>query len=67
VRVAYEPGAVRVEVIDDGAGNGDGGGTGHGLVGIRERVAVVGGELEAGPRPAGGYAVSALLPYATER
>jgi signal transduction histidine kinase len=67
VRVAYEPGAVRVEVIDDGAGSGNGGGSGHGLVGIRERVAIVGGELEAGPRAAGGYAVSARLPYAAER
>jgi signal transduction histidine kinase len=67
VRVAYEAHSVLVEVSDDGTGAPNGNGTGHGLVGIRERVAIVGGELEAGPRPAGGYAVSARLPYAAER
>jgi signal transduction histidine kinase len=73
VRVAYEADSVLVEVTDDGAGanaptNGSGPpGSGHGLVGMRERVAIVGGELTAGPRPAGGYTVSARLPYAAER
>ena len=67
VRIAYEADAVLVEVADDGTGAGNGNGTGHGLVGIRERVAIVGGELEAGPRTDGGYAVSARLPYAAER
>jgi signal transduction histidine kinase len=73
VRVVYDPDSVLVEVIDDGAG-ADGApagplvdGSGHGLIGIRERVAIVGGELAAGPRPTGGYAVSARLPYAVER
>ena len=41
-------------------------GTGHGLVGIRERVAVVGGEIEAGPAADGGFEVSARLPYSVE-
>ena len=39
---------------------------GTGLVGIRERVAVVGGRVHAGPAPAGGFVVSAQLPYALE-
>jgi len=72
VRVEYGDDSVLVEVTDDGAGaaaaNGSSPpGSGHGLVGMRERVAIVGGELTAGPRPTGGYAVSARLPYAAER
>ena len=41
-------------------------GHGHGLVGIRERVAVVGGEIETGPAADGGFEVSARLPYSVE-
>ena len=54
VHVRYRADAVELEVVDDGLGNGDAGGSGHGLVGIRERVGVYGGELEAGPQPEGG-------------
>jgi signal transduction histidine kinase len=68
VVVRYGDGHVELTVSDDGSGGGDGGrsgpGSGHGLVGMRERVAVYGGELEAGPRPEGGYRLRARLPVA---
>jgi signal transduction histidine kinase len=66
VIVRYEPGDVVLEVLDDGAGpNGNGSivdSGGHGLVGMRERVALYGGKLEAGRRRGGGFAVRARLP-----
>jgi signal transduction histidine kinase len=61
VRVAYEPGWVVVEVSDDGDGAAPASG-GSGIAGLRERVAAAGGELEAGPRPGGGFRVTARLP-----
>lgn len=62
VHIAYRPDAVEVSVRDDGAGaNGDLR-SGHGLIGMRERAALYGGELEAGPAPEGGFAVRARLP-----
>ncbi|MBV8218842.1 MAG: hypothetical protein JO325_10290 [Solirubrobacterales bacterium] len=62
--VRYQPGDVLVEVLDKGAvaginGLGDSGG--HGLVGMRERVALYGGELEAG-KAGDGFVVRARLP-----
>jgi signal transduction histidine kinase len=55
VRVSYLAGAVELEVSDDGTGNGARGtADGHGLIGMRERVSVYGGRLEAGARPCGG-------------
>jgi signal transduction histidine kinase len=57
----YENGSVEIEVCDDGPGSGAGGGTGHGLVGMRERAALWGGRLEAG-RTGEGWLVRAWLP-----
>ena len=62
VLVRYGDREVEISVTDDGAGGGGGDSGGHGLVGMRERVSVYGGELEAGPRPEGGYALHARLP-----
>jgi signal transduction histidine kinase len=63
VSVRYGRGAVELEVLDDGRGADNGNGTaGHGLIGMRERVVLFGGDLEAGPRPEGGFRVRAVLP-----
>jgi signal transduction histidine kinase len=62
VVVRYEAEAVELEVSDDGPGVLDAVGTGHGLVGMRERVALYGGDLEAGERREGGWALRARLP-----
>jgi signal transduction histidine kinase len=67
VTLRYSPADLEVEIIDDGQGNGKGPGTGHGLAGIRERVAVYGGEFETGQRPEGGYALRARLPLDASR
>jgi signal transduction histidine kinase len=62
VRVQYAPDELDLEVEDNGVGTDAGGGSGHGLAGMRERVAMYGGEVTAGRRPGGGYAVRARLP-----
>jgi signal transduction histidine kinase len=64
VIVGYADSVVTIEVTDDGSGNPVPSGLagGQGLAGMRERVAVFGGDLRAGPRPGGGFAVRARLP-----
>lgn len=63
VRLDSTSGVLAVEVTDDGRGRNGHGTRGHGLVGMRERVAVYGGSLDVGPRPGGGFRVVAQLPY----
>ncbi|HEY0716174.1 MAG TPA: histidine kinase [Streptosporangiaceae bacterium] len=64
VMLTYADGELLVEVTDTGLGApaGGAGPGGHGLIGMRERAASVGGSLEAGPGPGGGYRVAARLP-----
>ena len=62
VTVRYAPGELRLEVRDDGVGAVSSDGLGHGLVGIRERVKIYGGEMSAGALPEGGFVLSARLP-----
>jgi signal transduction histidine kinase len=64
VVVRYRDGCVELAVTDDGSGAAEASGpdAGHGLVGIGERVTMLGGSLNAGPRPEGGFEVSARLP-----
>jgi signal transduction histidine kinase len=62
VVVTYSDEEVAIEVTDDGAGAAGTVHDGHGLIGMRERVALYGGEFSAGPLPGRGYRVSARLP-----
>jgi signal transduction histidine kinase len=62
VTVRYENDLVTLEIADTGRGPQGGGGTGHGLVGMRERAALFGGELEAARADGGGFTVRARLP-----
>lgn len=68
VAVRYGDGELELEICDDGAGpaaNGSETGYGHGLVGMRERVALYGGELWAGAGSEAGYTVRARIPIET--
>jgi signal transduction histidine kinase len=71
VQLHYTPGTLSIQVVDDGKGQVTSTGTGNGvrpsgpglgLVGMRERVSALGGQLQAGPRDAGGFRVRAELP-----
>jgi signal transduction histidine kinase len=65
VEVRYTPDALHIEVVDDGVAR-NGTGKGHGLIGMQERIALYGGQLEYGSRPTGGFRVHALLPVQGE-
>lgn len=60
----YGEDELEVDIADDGAGAGNGAGSRRGLAGIRERVEVFGGRLEAGPGPGGGWKLHARFPLA---
>lgn len=64
IRIAYRPHDIVLFIRDDGVGNrsASSGAGGHGLIGMRERVSLFGGDLRAGPRPRGGFLVVARLP-----
>jgi signal transduction histidine kinase len=63
VNIRYAPDSLELEIADDGSGaSSQVSSGGHGLVGMRERVALYGGHLDAGRRPSGGFAVRVLLP-----
>jgi signal transduction histidine kinase len=62
--IGFAPDAVDVVISDDGHGAASRNGAGHGLVGMRERVALYGGAFSAGPGPDGGFVVRAHLPLA---
>jgi signal transduction histidine kinase len=72
VRIRYRPEAVEVEITDNGhpgsapasTTSPASGGSGRGLIGMRERAAIFGGSLECGPQSAGGWGVHAYLPIA---
>jgi signal transduction histidine kinase len=70
VRVGYRDAELTLEITDTGRGPGNGAGTGtgtgYGLVGMRERVALLHGEFTAGPRRGGGFRVAARLPLLNE-
>lgn len=64
VNVSGDGGVLSIEVSDDGRGiNGRSDGSGHGLMGMRERVGVYGGTLAAGPADGGGFRVTARIPW----
>jgi signal transduction histidine kinase len=62
VSIRYDGNELDLEIADDGLGDVSSTGTGHGLVGMRERVGIFGGRIETGPRPGGGFAVRATIP-----
>jgi signal transduction histidine kinase len=67
VTLHYMPDELQLEVRDNGEGSSTTDGLGHGLVGIRERVKIFGGEMIAGPSTGGGFVLNTRLPVSVER
>jgi signal transduction histidine kinase len=67
VVIRYGDDDLELEIADTGVGKSAGEAEGHGLVGMRERVSLYGGKVEAGPRDVGGFTVRARLPLASDR
>jgi signal transduction histidine kinase len=67
VTVRYEPNELHIEVRDNGEGGATSDGLGHGLVGVRERVKIYGGEMTAGTATGGGFVLSTRLPLRGDR
>jgi len=67
VTVGYRQDELQLEIRDNGAGGPTSDSPGHGLVGIRERVKIFGGQMSAGPAHAGGFMLSARLPLSGNR
>jgi signal transduction histidine kinase len=67
VTVIYRPHELQLEVRDDGVGTSTSDGLGHGLVGIRERVKIYGGEMTAGVANGGGFVLTTRLPVTSDR
>ena len=62
VSILWQPDGLEVAVVDGGGTRGTGGGGGHGLAGMQERVAMYGGEVQARPKSDGGFLVRARIP-----
>ena len=67
VTVRYRPGELQLEVRDNGVGSSTSDGLGHGLVGIRERVKIFGGEMTAGSANGSGFVLNTRLPLSRDR
>ena len=65
-RPLRRPATLQIEVRDDGGGAQSGDGLGHGLIGVRERVKIYGGEMSAGTASGGGFVLSTRLPLARD-
>jgi signal transduction histidine kinase len=67
VTVRYALDELQIEVRDNGVGSSTTDGLGHGLVGVRERVKIYGGEMSAGMANGGGFVLSTRLPLSGDR
>jgi signal transduction histidine kinase len=67
VSVRYQPQELQLEIRDDGIGSATTDGLGHGLIGIRERVKIYGGEMTAGTASGGGFILTTRLPLSGDR